>query len=205
MKRIKEPELWKDIEGYEGLYQVSNYGKVKSLARPRRIGMIWCIKKEVLMQQRINPSGYKTVVLHKDGKKKTKLVHRLVAFAFIPNENFFPVINHKDEIKTNNYYKNLEWCTQSYNNMYGTKREKTQKTKRERNSDFKALMKKNLNHSYGAEKPILCLRLDGTFFKRFDSVSNAARFIGDCPSHICACCKGRRKSVRGYKFVYETD
>lgn len=104
-------ELWKNIEGYEGRYQVSNMGRVKSI-KPRGKDI------EVFMSCCPNAMGYPIVLLSKDGKKKTLLVHRLVAKAFIPNPNEFNLINHKNEIKTDNRAENLEWCDAKYNTEY---------------------------------------------------------------------------------------
>ena len=205
MEHCEIKEIWEDIEGYEGLYQVSNYGNVKSQQRLRWNGKGWCIQKECIMSQRINTSGYKIVVLCKDGVKRVKIVHRLVAYAFIPNLNNFPEVNHKNEIKTDNRAENLEWCTKIYNQNYGTKKIRTQITRKKLNSEWNALMKKNKNHSYGAEKPVLCYLKDGTFVNRFRSLSVAAQSIGDCTSHIADCCNGRRKSVRGYNWRHEDN
>lgn len=107
-------EVWKDIEGYEGLYQVSNKGNVKSLKNNK--GKY----KEKLLKQSKESNGYLKVTLRKKYKKKTYLVHRLVAKAFIENPNKLPCVNHKDECKTNNVVSNLEWCTYKYNSNYGT-------------------------------------------------------------------------------------
>lgn len=104
-------EEWKDIEGYEGLYQVSE-GEVKSLNYNKT-------KKERVLKKSI-VGGYYTVNLHKDGVMKTYYVHKLVAEAFIPNPDNLPCINHKDENKLNNSVSNLEWCTVKYNTNYGT-------------------------------------------------------------------------------------
>ena len=101
-------EIWKDIPGYEGLYQVSNLGNVKSLFRYRR-------KLSIQTQ----PNGYKAVVLYKNGNKKFKLVHRLVAEAFIPNPYKKPAVNHLDENRGNNVVSNLEWVTNKENQNYG--------------------------------------------------------------------------------------
>lgn len=106
-------EIWKDIKGYEGKYQVSNYGSVKTL-NYRRTGTA-----RLLIPK--NDKGYLAVGLYKNGKRKMFLIHRLVAEAFIPNPENLPQVNHIDEDKTNNYVENLEWCTQSYNNNYGTR------------------------------------------------------------------------------------
>lgn len=105
-------EVWKDIEGYENLYQVSNLGRVKSI--PRKInGRIYGGK--IL---HLSKTPYCRVDLCKEGNVKSCLVHRLVAIAFIPNPNKYPCVNHKDENKENNCVENLEWCTYAYNNLY---------------------------------------------------------------------------------------
>lgn len=105
-------EIWKDIEGYEGLYQVSNYGRVKSLGNEAS-------RKEKIRKVRFNNDGYPVIYLHKNGEKKFFLIHRLVAQTFIPNPNNLPEINHKDECKTNSFVENLEWCDRLYNINYG--------------------------------------------------------------------------------------
>lgn len=110
-------QIWKDIPGYEGKYQVSNTGRVRSL-NYNRTG------KTKVLKQNTNKLGYKSVFLCKDGKFKRYYIHRLVALAFILNPNNYPIINHKDENPSNNYYKNLEWCTYEYNVNYGNCRKK---------------------------------------------------------------------------------
>lgn len=120
-------EKWKDIAGYEGLYQISNFGRVKSLARvvesPRQESYPVC---EKLMALQVNKrNGYVYISLSKYGKCKRYRVHRLVAEAFINNPNKLMQINHKDENKTNNNVNNLEWCTAVYNSNYGTCRERS--------------------------------------------------------------------------------
>lgn len=105
-------EEWRNIVGYEGLYQVSNLGRVKSLFRYKKI-LKPCLSK-----------GYYRVELFKEKSGKMFPIHRLVALAFIPNHNKLPCVNHKDEIKTNNCVDNLEWCTHEYNSNYGHCRDK---------------------------------------------------------------------------------
>ena len=119
-------EIWKDIEGYEGLYQVSNKGRVKSLKR-KICSNSNNHKYNTLSEKLLKLSGggkYIQVILCKDGKTSAKLVHRLVAQAFIPNPNNLPCVNHKDENKKNNDVRNLEWCTYKYNNEYNGRIEK---------------------------------------------------------------------------------
>lgn len=100
-------EIWKEIEGYKGLYEVSTLGMVRSLTRNKMLNSeIRC--------------GYKRVTLTKGKTKKHFLVHRLVAKAFLPNPDNLPEVNHRDEDKINNHVTNLEWCTRLYNNNYGT-------------------------------------------------------------------------------------
>lgn len=101
-------ELWKDIEGYEGLYQISNMGRVKSL------GGKASHKNEMILKLGIR-NTYNVVNLRKNNNKKSFQIHRLVANAFIPNPNNYPIINHKDENPLNNCVDNLEWCTQKHN------------------------------------------------------------------------------------------
>ena len=107
-------EIWKDIPGYEGLYQISNLGNVKSL--PRKVNKRKC--EEIIKVPTISNKGYYRISLCKNGKIKYYAIHRLVAEAFISNHNNLPCVNHKDCNKQNNNVDNLEWCTYSYNNMY---------------------------------------------------------------------------------------
>lgn len=111
-------EEWRDIAGYEGLYQVSNLGNVKSLGNGKARNPNWC--KEHILKNQLTRYGYLKVPLSKNGKVKNYLVHRLVGKVFIPNPDNLPQVNHKDECKTNNCVDNLEWCTPKYNLNYGT-------------------------------------------------------------------------------------
>lgn len=104
------------MEGYEGKYQVSNLGRIKSLSY-RNTGI------SKILVPKIN-KGYYEIGLYLNGIRKMFFVHRLVALTFIPNPNNLPQINHIDEDKTNNCVDNLEWCTQAYNNIYGTRLER---------------------------------------------------------------------------------
>lgn len=108
-------EEWRNVPGYEGLYEVSNLGRVKN------------IKTERILKPGKNNLGYLQVALYKNGLQKTVKVHRLVALAFLSNPQNLHEINHKDEDKTNNTVENLEWCTHEYNMNYGTRIERLYK------------------------------------------------------------------------------
>ena len=176
-------EEWRDIKEYEGLYQVSNLGRVKSLARKtnNQYG-----KKERLMTQKLDKDGYKRVGLNKNGKQIYYGVHRLVAQAFISNPNNYPQINHKDEDKSNNKVDNLEWCDGKYNQNYGTINERrTQKLK----------------------KKVICI----TTGEKFDSIIEASeKYNIKNKSDISRVCKGKRNycgNLNGKKlewgYIYE--
>ena len=107
-------EVWKDIAGYEGKYQISSFGNVKSLNYQNR-----GYEKNII--PKLNDKGYLWVILY-GGKRSNVLVHRLVATAFIENQNEYTCVNHKDENPLNNKVENLEWCTASYNVIYSLKR-----------------------------------------------------------------------------------
>lgn len=109
-------EIWRDIKGYEGCYQVSNMGRVKSLSRVivRSDGQSITVKERILSESK-NDRGYYGVRISKNGKQSTPKIHSLVANAFIPNPQNLKEVNHKDGNKKNNYVDNLEWSTRSHN------------------------------------------------------------------------------------------
>ena len=112
-------EVWRDIVGFEGHYQVSDKGRVKSL---------WFGKNKILKLVK-DRGGYLTVCLSQNGERKTCKIHRLVAQTFIPNPNNLPDVNHRNEDKTNNSVQNLEFCDAKYNCNFGTRNQRMAETK----------------------------------------------------------------------------
>lgn len=170
-------ETWKDIEEYEGLYQVSNMGRVKS------------VRRNIILRPSIR-NGYKRVTLYTNNIPKRYSIHRLVAMAFIPNPDNLPQVNHKDENRTNNCISNLEWCTQEYNINYGT--------------GNKRRAQKQLNNK-NKSKVVLQYSLDGTFIKEWKSTMDVQRKLGFGQSHIVQVCKGKRRIAYGYIWKYKNE
>ena len=168
-------EIWKDKKDYEGRYQVSNWGRVKSLKRKN-------VLKEKILKPYVDKDGYLTVMLN--NPRKTFLVHRLVAEAFIPNPDNLPQVNHKDENKQNNVVINLEWCDVKYNNEY--------------NNGQKRRAIKRL-------KPILQYTLDGEFVREWESAKQAEREGGFNNVCICKCCRGHIKYHKGFRWSYKKE
>lgn len=141
-------EEWRPIKGYEGLYEVSSFGRVKSLDRyvKGRYGN-YRLQKGKLLNPGLSSNGYLQVDLCLNGKVKKYSVHRLVAQTFIPNSDGLPQINHKDEDKINNRVDNLEWCDSKYNLSYGTARIRSKKT-RIKNGSWTGLSEKEYRRKY---------------------------------------------------------
>ena len=121
---MTESEVWKDVVGFEGFYQISDKGNIYSVERRDSRGNK-CGGRA--LRPVYNIDGYLQVNLYRNGVPKRKFIHRLVAEAFIPNTNGFPQVNHRDEVKDNNNVENLEWCTSKYNNNHGTRIERLSK------------------------------------------------------------------------------
>lgn len=177
-------EEWRDIQGYEGLYQVSNYGRVRSLDRVVTQTNNGTLSKHLyrgrILKQNKRPNGYYGVQLSKDGITKPYLIHRIVATEFIPNPDNLPQVNHKDEDKYNNCVDNLEWCDAKYNSNYGTARQKVVDA---------------------ISKPILQFTLDGDFIKEYSSAAEVQRETNFNKSHVSDAAKGKSFKYSTQKYV----
>lgn len=128
-------EVWKDIKGYEGLYQVSSLGRIKSLERITK-GRIRYYKKEKILKNHIGQDGYFKTYLYKLGKVKTCRINRLVAETFIPNPENKPEVNHINEVKTDNRVENLEWTTRKENSLHSSYKFMGENNPRSNSKDF---------------------------------------------------------------------
>lgn len=178
-KKLVNPEIWKDVKGYEGSYEISNFGRVRSHIK---IGVPTYYKTPIL-----STPGYYTVTLSKNGKTTFSIgVHRLVAEAFIENTDPTKTeVNHKDGNKLNNYYKNLEWVTRKENNEHA----------------IKTGLRKYV-------KAIEQYTLDGELINIFTSSAEAGEFLGRgrrTNTNILNCCKGKRNTAYGYKWKYKEE
>ena len=186
-------EIWKEIPGWEGFYEASNLGNVRSLPRiiMRPNGRPLTVKGRVL-KQATNRNGYKAVVLCRHGIMKTIKVHRLIAAAFIQNPLEHSIVNHKNEVKSDNRADNLEWCTYTYNMKYGTAPSR-------RSRSLSTAMKNNPNHS----RPVIMMDLNGKITQEFPSLMEAQRQTGIPNQNIWSCCAGgRQRTAGGYKWKY---
>lgn len=155
-------EEWKDICGYEGVYKISNLGRVKSMERTYWHGNRIYRQKEKILKQNIGTKGYMSVMLYDaDHKSKRIMVHILVARAFISNTYNLCQVNHKDEDKSNNCADNLEWCTSKYNNNYGTKRSRLSLSLRGKKQPAEV----NIKRSITMKKHIAMRKAEGTYWK----------------------------------------
>ena len=172
-------EVWENIKGYEGLYQVSNMGRVKSLERTvtQKNGRKYSVKERIL-KPRATPSGYLLVSLcNGSGKVKTFKVHRLVCEAFHENPKNKPCVNHIDENKTNNVASNLEWCTVAENINHGTRTART-------------------------SKPVGQYTRDGNLIKVWQSIHEVGRQLGFDNGTISKAARSKRKTAYGYVWKY---
>ena len=184
-------EIWKDIEGYEGMYQVSNLGRVRSLDRwieqphPKNPAYTHRYKvKGKIKGQRFNNKGYYVTDLYTNGVQDTRTVHRLVAETFIPNPEHLSDVNHIDENPRNNRVDNLEWTSHIDNVRHGTG------TRRMGRAHW---------------TPVCQYTLDGKFIKRWECMQYAADQLGLHMTCISAVCRGRAKTYRGFIWKYPEE
>jgi hypothetical protein len=177
-------EYWKDIEGYEGLYQVSNLGRVKSL------------RSNKILKQQTDKNGYKRVILSYLNKQKCFQVHRLVAIAFILNTDDKPTVNHEDGNKENNLVSNLSWATNSEQTKHAIKNKLIDLSKR----DYKSIIEKTISKT---RKPIVQYDINGNLIKRFIGINVAKRETGI--NNIEKCLSGERQTAGGYIWKYESE
>lgn len=168
-------ESWKDVKEYEGLYQVSTLGRIKSL------------KYKKVMLPAKGKDGYLKICFTKNNKKKTIKIHRIVAENFIPNPMNLSQVNHIDGNKNNNSVSNLEWCTQSENMQHAFKNH--------------LIVRKKGKDSSKAKK-VNQYSLTGKFIRQWDCIADVTRKLGIRGYNISGCCKGKRHTAGGFKWKY---
>jgi hypothetical protein len=191
-------EIWKWIDGYKDMYQVSNLGRVRSVDRyvycevsPNKLQHIF----GKVLKQGCNHKGYPIVYLSKDGKQKTITVHRLVAKTFIDNPLSLPQVNHKDGCKTNNCVENLEWCDNSYNQKHA----------------WESGLQPSYEESNGRGRPARAVAMldlnTGEILKTFETLASVKRETGINQFNVRSVCLGLRNHAGGYgwKFINKGD
>ena len=191
-------EIWKDVVGYEGFYQVSNLGRVKSLQRIHNTNHPY-IQKERIMKLFKNKDGYLMVDFTKDSRKKHFQVHRLVANAFIPNPDNKPEVNHLNEIVYDNRADNLEWATRKENNNYGNRNKKASISLKKYSVESAERCKKLFS------KKVFQFSKEGELLNVWSSTSEAGRKLGFSQSDISKCCRGKKKGIKGFVFKYDEE
>lgn len=188
MENFVNNEIWRPIVGYEGLYEVSNLGNVRSLDRVVKQAccdgsLVKHTYRGRVLKPVVHTAGYCEVTLSRGREKINHLVHRLVAEAFIENPHGLPQINHKDENKTNNRAENLEWCDQRYNNNYGNRQKK-------------------VNDKIST--PIYQIDLKGNIVARHETIADASRKTKIPYGNIRAVAYKNPRKIRGKNYIRKT-
>lgn len=173
-------EIWKTVKGYEGLYEVSNLGNVRSLDYHN-----WGVVRNLTPV--MDCHGYMRVCLCKNNKQRNGLVHRMVAQAFLENPLELPQINHINENKSDNRVENLEWCDCLHNNNHGTRNERISKSKRNTKC-----------------KKVIQMDLQGNFIREWVSLNEIMRVLGFNAAFVARCCHGVKPTAYGYRWQYAT-
>lgn len=202
IEKFMEQERWLPIQGYEGLYEVSNWGNVKSL------------KKENILKPMFTTNGYKQVFLSKNGKQKWFRIHRLVLINFlglpVSNNSRELQVNHLDENKNNNFLNNLLFVTPTENINWGTRNQRASKQISIRNKgriiSDQTKQKMSKIHQILKGKEILQLDLEGNFIKKWSYISEVDKFYNKkMQSNITQCCRGKRNTAYGFKWEYAEE
>lgn len=199
-------EVWKDVVGYEGIYQVSSLGRIKSVNYYRKTN------REQVRKPCKRKDGYLSIALSKDGKTITKTVHRIVATAFIPNPNNLEMINHKDEDRTNNSVDNLEWCSRSYNQIYSmnihSERRKVfgNNFLNDNGESSSPFTKRGVPHKYNIK--VVQKDRNGVLLRIFNNASEAGEALNLRSSNIITACKDNqsrkfKKKHTAYGYIWE--
>lgn len=204
--KMNQTEIWKPAVGLEDYYMISNIGRIKSVerivvhsdGRKRKIG-------GKILKTSINRNGYECIRISCNRQKRELKIHRMVALAFIPNIENKPYIDHINTIRNDNRVENLRWVTRmenahnpiTYSRMFG----------RNHATGEQILKRKNANKSYGAEKAVLQLSIDGNIIKEFKSIREAGRAFHDSGLAISRCCRKIKcyRTAYGYKWIYKDE
>ena len=188
-------EIWKDIKGYEGLYQVSNLGRIKSLDKKTKNKNGEFIKKGKILKQSENSKGYLRIQLTSNkGQRKRMFVHRLVAQHFVKKEEGKNIVNHLDCNPKNNCYNNLEWTTLKGNSQYMTKLGRNKRTQ-----EWIVNLKKTLQKTLG--KKVVRIDMKTKDVKIYDYL-NQTKMDGFVSSSVSKCCNGIRNKHKGYYWKF---
>lgn len=187
-------EIWKDVFGYEGLYQISNFGNLKSMDKiainPRYGNQK--LNGKTISTHKNKKTGYISCKIYKGSGAKTVKIHRLVAQSFIPNPYNKPQVNHKNGVKSDNNVKNLEWVTARENQIHAYKIGLKRK-----------LMLGVMGYDNNCSKQVLQYSKDGKFIREFGSQLEANRETGVYNTNISSCCLGMAKTAGGYIWKFK--